>query len=65
MCIELDLKGIQHARQVPIAISYKGRPVNEYRLDLMVEDMVVVEIKCVERLDPIFSLLTYLRASNK
>jgi GxxExxY protein len=67
LCIEMDIRGIKHSRQVPIDIRYKGRLVNEYRMDLLVEDKVVVEIKAVERLDPIFSakLLTYLRSSSK
>jgi GxxExxY protein len=67
LCIEMDIRGIKHSRQVPIDIRYKGRLVNEYRMDLLVENSVVVEIKAVERLDPIFSakLLTYLRSSSK
>ena len=39
LCIELEMRGIRHARQVPIALSYKGRPINEYRMDLVVEDL--------------------------
>ena len=35
-------------------IVYKGHDVGDYRVDLIVEDMVVVEIKSVERLDPVF-----------
>ena len=46
---------------------YKGREIGEYRLDLLVENEVVVEIKSVERFDPIFEaqLLTYLRVTGK
>ncbi|MFI5175519.1 MAG: GxxExxY protein, partial [Terriglobia bacterium] len=46
---------------------YKGRSIGEYRLDLMVEDAVVVEIKSVERFDPVFEaqVLTYLRVTGK
>ena len=67
LCIELEDRGIRHRRQVPIPLTYKGRPVGEYRLDLLVEDSIVVEIKSVERFDPVFAsqLLTYLRASSK
>ena len=67
LCIEMDIRGIKHSRQVPIDVRYKGRPVNEYRMDLLVENKVVVEVKAVERFDPIFSakLLTYLRTSSK
>ena len=46
---------------------YKGRQIAEHRLDLLVEDAVVVEIKSVERLDPVFEaqVLTYLRITGK
>jgi GxxExxY protein len=48
-------------------VIYKGRSIGEYRLDLLVEDLVVVEIKSVERFDPVFEaqLLTYLRVTGK
>ena len=41
--------------------------IGEYRLDLLVADLVIVEIKSVERNDPIFQaqLLTYLKATGK
>jgi len=45
----------------------RGVEIGEYRLDLLVENEVVVEIKSVERFDPIFEaqLLTYLRVTGK
>lgn len=48
-------------------VVYKGRNIGEYRLDLLVEDAVIVEIKSVERLDPVFEaqILTYLRVTGK
>ena len=50
-----------------VPVIYKGRKIGDYRLDLLVEDLVVVEIKSVERFDPIFEaqLLTYLRVTGK
>jgi GxxExxY protein len=67
LCVELESAGLRYQRQMVIPVLYKGRPIGEYRLDLLVEDAVVVEIKSVERYDPIFSaqVLTYLRASGK
>jgi len=46
---------------------YKGRRLGEYRIDLLVEDCVVVEIKAVERDNPLFQaqLLTYMRVTGK
>jgi GxxExxY protein len=46
---------------------YKGQVIGEYRLDLIVEKLVIVEIKSVERFDPIFDaqVLTYLKVTGK
>ncbi len=67
LCIELEEAGLRYQRQMRVPIAYKGRSVGEYRLDLLVEDAVVVEVKSVERLKPVFDaqLLTYLRATGK
>ena len=67
LCVELDDSGLTYQRQVPFPVIYKGRTVGEYRLDLIVEDSVVAEIKSVERFDPVFEaqVLTYLRVSGK
>ena len=67
LALELDLRGLPYARQVPVPLAYKGREIGEYRLDLLVADSVVVEVKSVERQDPVFTaqLLTYLRLAGK
>ena len=67
LCIELELNGLEFVRQAPVPILYKERVVGDYRLDLLVEDQVVVEVKAVERFDPIFEaqVLTYLRGTGK
>jgi GxxExxY protein len=65
---ELELRGIAHRQEVPISFSYKGSPMSlGHRLDRLVEDLVIVELKSVERLEPIheFQLLTYLRLSGR
>jgi GxxExxY protein len=58
---------LRFQRQVQVPIFYKHQPVGDYRLDLLVEDQVVVEVKAVERFDPVFEaqVLTYLRACGK
>src|SRR5674476_154033 len=49
LCRELDLRGIDFRRQVPLPLSYKGLKLDcGYRLDLLVEDKVIVELKTVE-----------------
>jgi GxxExxY protein len=55
------------ARQLAVPLTYKGRHLGEYRLDLLVEETVVVEVKAVERFEPVHEaqLLTYLRLSGK
>ena len=67
LCIELELNGIKHQRQVAIPVIYKGRNIGEYRIDLIVENTVVVEIKSVERVVPVFEaqVLTYLKVTDK
>lgn len=67
LCHELTLMGIQFRRQVELPVNYKGVLLNcAYRADLIVEDKVLVELKCCEKLLPIHSqqLLTYLRISG-
>lgn len=67
LCIELGSIEEKHERQLSIPAIYKGRIVGQYRIDLIVRDLVVVEIKSVERYDPVFEaqVLTYLRISSK
>jgi GxxExxY protein len=66
-CIELNDAGWKFQRQLLVPVIYKGRKIGDYRLDLLVEDLLVVEIKSVERFDPIFEaqVLTYLRVTGK
>jgi GxxExxY protein len=68
LCHELDLSGLAFKRQVGLPVSYKGLHLDcAYRLDLFVEDSVIVEIKAIEELAPIHhaQLLTYLKAAEK
>lgn len=67
LCQELAEAGVAFNRQVPLPVSYKGRPLDfSYRLDLVVEQSVVVEIKSVEQLLPLHQaqLLMYLKLSG-
>ena len=68
LCHELTLSGLGFQRQVPIPVLYKGIKLDcGYKMDLLVEDAVVVELKTVEHLLPVHSaqLLTYLKMSCK
>ncbi len=66
LCVELQLAGVSFQRQVAVPVTYKNHPVGDYRLDLLVENAAVVEIKSVDRFDPIFEaqLLTYLKITG-
>jgi len=64
LCFELMQAGTGYARQVPLPIVYKGVRLDcGYRLDILVEQQLVLEIKTVEKLLPIHEaqMLTYLR----
>lgn len=67
MCIELTAAGLNYVRQPIFPVVYKEQVIGEYRLDLIVDDTVVVEVKSVERFDPIFEaqVLTYLKVTGK
>ena len=64
---EFEIQEVSFQEQVELPVQYKGKLIGKYRLDLPVEDAVVIEVKSVERHDPIFEaqLLTYLRLTGK
>lgn len=66
LCIELDQQKMRYERQRPIPVNYKGQVLREFRADLIVEGLVVVELKSVERFDPVFEaqLLSYMKLGN-
>jgi len=68
LAYELSSRGLKIQAQVPLPIKYRGVCVDAaYRIDLLVEDLVVVELKAIERLLPIHEaqLLSYLKLSDK
>ena len=67
LCYELSGMGLSFKRQQSLPVEYKGIKLDcGYRLDLVVEEKVIVEVKSVEKLLPIHQaqLLTYLRLSG-
>jgi GxxExxY protein len=67
-CHELHLRNIPFQRQVALPIKYKGVNLDcGYRIDLIVENEIVVELKCLEHVLPVdeAQLLTYLKLLNK
>ena len=63
LCVEFFQRGLHFHRQRKLPVSYKGQRIGEFKIDLLVEDAVVVELKSVERHDPVFEaqLLSYMK----
>ena len=67
LCLELTKVGVTFKRQVEMPVSYKGKRIDcGYRVDLIIEGTLLVELKSVDRLLPIHQaqLLTYLKLSG-
>ena len=65
---ELGLRGIDHRQEAALPVTCKGLLVEaSHRIDLLVEDLIIVELKSVERLEAVhkLQLLTYLRLSGR
>ncbi len=68
LCHELYLRGLSFERQVDLPVSYKGLMLGcGYKIDLIVQQVVVLELKAIEKLLPVHEaqLLTYLKLSGK
>ena len=68
LCFELKRHDLSFERQKPLPLKYKSIELDcGYRIDILVEDKVIVELKCVDKINPIHEaqLLTYLRLSDK
>jgi len=67
MMIELELNGLKVQKNVQTPVEYKGRPIGDYYIDLLVEDSVILELKSVERHDPVFEsqILSYMWLTGK
>jgi GxxExxY protein len=66
LSIELDRQKIPYQKQIPLSVLYEGEPIGEHRLDLLVGDRLVVELKAIEVLLPVHRLQvrSYLRAAH-
>jgi GxxExxY protein len=66
LCVELEMRGVPFVRQATISLNYKGRLVGEGRLDLLVGEILVVELKAVEALTPVHTaqVLSYLKITG-
>ncbi len=68
LCKELDSRGIRYERQVSLPVIYKDEELDaDFRIDILVENEIIIELKAVEAMIPVFEaqLLTYLKLANK
>ena len=67
LCVEFESSGIEYAQQVSVIGEYKGMPLPPQRIDLLVENMLIVELKAVQSVNDIHlaQLVSYLRVANK
>ena len=68
LCHELGLRGLSFQRQIAVPLFYKGKDLScTHRLDVLVEDTVILEIKCVEHILRVHEaqLLTYMKLMKK
>jgi GxxExxY protein len=69
LLIELKLMGLEAESEVPLPVIYRGQKVDDdgFRIDLLVEDKIILELKSVEKIQKVYpkQLLTYLRLANK
>lgn len=63
---ELALRGIPAMAEAPLQVTYKGRPIGEYFVDILVDGVLAIDLKCVERLasQHTAQCINYLRASG-
>ena len=66
LCHEFDLRGIKYLRQVEIDVIYKDKIIKGQRLDILVENEVIVEIKSLSKLPEVSTaqILSYLKATG-
>jgi GxxExxY protein len=66
LALELEAAGLPFERERPIVVRYRGTPIHGQRVDFIVANAVIVEVKSVARLDPVFQakLISYLRTTG-
>ncbi|MEM6257109.1 MAG: GxxExxY protein [Planctomycetota bacterium] len=66
LSMELELRNIKHERQVPVALDYKGQSIGDGKLDLLVDNCLIVELKAISNLVDAHKtqVLAYLKATD-
>jgi GxxExxY protein len=66
LCLEFATRGLPYSRQVPVRVLYEGNEIGWHRLDLIVEQKVVIEVKAVKEIEDVHlaTVLSYLKATQ-
>ena len=66
LCVELALRGIPFVRQASVKVHYKNRAVGDARIDLLLAERLIVELKAIEQIAPIHlaQAMSYLKATG-
>ena len=67
LLVELRMRGIKAIAQAPIELFYKGEPIGDYFADILVEDVLIVELKCADTFanEHLAQCLNYLKATKR
>ena len=65
-CVELEHRHLEYERQKPLEVHYRGRLIGTFRVDVVVENEVIVELKSVKELAPIHStqIVSYMKITG-
>ena len=66
LSIELRHQGVAHEVEAPVKLTYRGEPIGEGRLDLLIDQALIVELKAVDQIHPIHKaqVISYLKATE-
>ncbi len=66
LAIEFEIRDLPFTRQHPVEMHYKDRVIGQGRLDFLVDERVIVELKAIDQLAPIYTaqVISYLKATN-
>ncbi len=66
LAIELEHRQIKFEREVEVSVNYKGRKVGTGRMDLVIDDTIIIELKAVENLRPVHDaqVISYLKMTG-
>jgi len=66
LAVELEEAGLRYTLEAPLQVTYHGRIIGDYFVDIIVDDKIIVEIKAVSKIEPVHEvqLVNYLKATG-